>query len=96
MDANPSLIWAAITAHGWHGPGAQRVGFGDDCAVAGRLVDWQDGAPQFMGDALADPLTGVEAALAVCGAQDGGLIDLAMAQIAAGYAARIGGAITGG
>jgi crotonobetainyl-CoA:carnitine CoA-transferase CaiB-like acyl-CoA transferase len=96
LDANPALIWAAITAHGWHWPQAERVGFGDDCAVAGGLVGGPADAPQFLGDALADPLTGVEAALAICGAQDGGLIDLAMARIAAGYADRAGGAITGG
>jgi hypothetical protein len=87
--ANPALIWAAITAHGWTGPGAERVGFGDDCAVAGNLLDWRDGSPRFRGDALADPLTGVEAALAVRGAVRGGLIDLAMAGVAAGYAAAL-------
>lgn len=76
--------WVAITAHGLVGQGAERVGFGDDCAVAGGLVEWRDGAPHFLGDALADPLTGVEAALAVLGGQRG-LIDMAMARIAAGY-----------
>ncbi len=87
--ANPCLVWAAITAHGWHGPQAQRVGFGDDCAVAGELVGWADGIPRFLGDALADPLTGVEAALAVFGATGGGLLDLGMSRIAAGYAAAL-------
>lgn len=77
--------WVAITAHGMTGPGASRVGFGDDCAVAGGLVEWRDGAPHFLGDALADPLTGVEAALAVLGGQRG-TIDATMARVASGYA----------
>jgi len=77
--------WVAITAHGMDGQGANRVGFGDDCAVAGGLIAWSEDKPQFMGDALADPLTGVEAALAVLGGQRG-VIDMAMARIASGYA----------
>ena len=34
----PALIWIAITAHGWQGTDRQRVGFGDDAAVAAGLV----------------------------------------------------------
>lgn len=85
----PHLRWAAITAHGFAGPGAQRVGFGDDCAVAGGLIGWDEGEPRFIGDALADPLTGLEAALAVLARAEPGLIDLPMARIAAAYAGRI-------
>ena len=84
----PHLTWAAITAHGFAGPGALRVGFGDDCAVAGGLLRWQDGEPRFLGDALADPLTGLEAARAVLAGQRG-LIDLAMARVAAAYAEKL-------
>jgi crotonobetainyl-CoA:carnitine CoA-transferase CaiB-like acyl-CoA transferase len=87
LAARPELIWAAVTAHGWAG---NRVGFGDDCAVAGGLVGWEGGAPRFVGDALADPLTGLEGALAVLeriGEGRGGRIDLAMARIAAAYCA---------
>ncbi len=80
----PDLVWVAITAHGFAGDGAVRVGFGDDCAGAGNLVSWHDGAPRFLGDALTDPLTGVEAARAVLAGQ-GGVIDMAMARIAAAY-----------
>lgn len=90
MDAleriNPGLIWLAITGHGFTGNGAQRVGFGDDCAVAGGLVQMIDGRPQFLGDALADPLTGVEGALAVmrrAAASVPGVIDLPLAGVAA-------------
>jgi CoA-transferase family III len=82
----PNLTWVAITAHGFAGAGASRVGFGDDCAVAGGLVDRAGGEPRFLGDALADPLTGLEAARAVLAGQRG-LIDMAMARVAASYAA---------
>ena len=85
----PHLRWAAITAHGFTGAAAQRVGFGDDCAVAGGLLRWQGGLPRFLGDALADPLTGLEAALAVLECAGPGLIDLPMARIAAAYAAQL-------
>lgn len=84
----PHLTWVAITAHGFSGPGAARVGFGDDCAAAGGLVRWEQGEPRFLGDALADPLTGLEAALAVLAGQRG-LIDMAMARVAAAYAERL-------
>jgi len=80
------LTWVAVTAHGFTGPGAARVGFGDDCAAAGGLLDRVGDEPRFAGDALADPLTGLEAALAVLAGQRG-LIDMAMARVAASYAA---------
>lgn len=85
----PHLVWVAITAHGFFGEGATRVGFGDDCAAAGGLVRWDRDQPRFLGDALADPLTGLEAALAVVrqtATGRGGLLDLAMARVAASYA----------
>ena len=85
--ANPALIWVAITGHGWTGKEAGRVAFGDDAAAAGGLVDWVEGGPHFMGDALADPLTGMAAALATIKAMQAGggvLVDAAMAQVAAG------------
>ena len=90
LEQCPDLIWVAITAHGFAGKGAVRVGFGDDCAVAGGLVGWDNGEPRFFGDALADPLTGVEAALAVVrrlASGSRGFIDIAMARVAASYAA---------
>ena len=86
LTNHPGLVWAAVTAHGWK---ADRVGFGDDCASAGGLVRWEADEPNFIGDALADPLTGLEGALAVLARLangQGGRIDLAMAQIAATYA----------
>lgn len=86
LAARPGLIWLAVTAHGWD---ADRVGFGDDCAAAGGLVAWRDDAPHFIGDALADPLTGLEAALAVrqrIARGEGGRLDIALARVAAAYA----------
>lgn len=86
---NPGLLWIAITAHGWSGEAAMRVGFGDDCAAAGGLVRWVDDRPQFIGDALADPLTGMTAAtLTLEALADGrcGLIDVSLARTAATFA----------
>ncbi len=86
---NPTLIWVAVTSHGWHGDAAMRVGFGDDCAAAGGLVTWRDGEPHLMGDALADPLTGMLAArraMEAWAAGQAGLIDAALAPSAAHFA----------
>ncbi|MFI4934236.1 MAG: CoA transferase, partial [Caulobacterales bacterium] len=91
FGANPSLVWVAITGYGWTGPGALRVAFGDDAAAAGGLVRWTSaGAPRFLGDALADPVTGLMAAVGALKGltQDGGvLVDAALARCAAGAAA---------
>lgn len=89
---NPGLLWIAITAHGWRGEAAMRVGFGDDCAAAGGLVGWQDDKPQFLGDALADPLTGVTAAtlaLSALGEGVAGLVDVSLARTSASFAATL-------
>jgi hypothetical protein len=86
---NPDLLWVAITAHGWRGDAAMRVGFGDDCAAAGGLVRWDEDQPRFVGDALADPLTGLTAAtltLEALAAQQGGVIDVSLARTAATFA----------
>jgi crotonobetainyl-CoA:carnitine CoA-transferase CaiB-like acyl-CoA transferase len=78
----PALVWIAITAHGWHGTAGQRVGFGDDVAAAAGLVaTGDDGRPAFMGDAIADPLTGLSAAAAALRARlqgAGGLYDISL------------------
>ncbi len=91
---NPGLIWIAITGHGFVGEGAMRIGFGDDAAAAGGLIGWtRDAQPHFVGDAVADPLTGLVAAIAALDAcRDGGgvLIDAALARTAAGVVSRYG------
>lgn len=65
VAANPGLVWLSITAHGAVGEPAGWVGFGDDCAVAGGLsaeLRAATGTDGFVGDAIADPLTGLFAA----------------------------------
>jgi len=85
-------LWLAITAHGIDGPGANRVGFGDDCAVAGGLVEREeDGSPAFLGDAIADPLTGLRAAATCLRALvrgDAGVLDIALSATAADASSR--------
>jgi CoA-transferase family III len=89
LDENPALTWISITGHGREGPCADWVGFGDDGAVAGGLsqVLWDaSGRAMFCADALADPLTGLHAALAawVGYLQGGGrLLSLALADVVA-------------
>ncbi|WP_299564613.1 CoA transferase [uncultured Mycolicibacterium sp.] len=83
-------IRVRITGHGAAGPAAEWVAFGDDAAVAGGLVAHRGDGPVFCGDAIADPLTGLHAALAVAESvrRGGGeLLELTLAGTAAGYAA---------
>ncbi len=84
--ADGPRVWASVTAHGYHGPGADRVGFGDDAAVAAGLVAGPPDDPCFCADAVADPLTGLATAAAVFEAlADGGRwhLDAALAAVAA-------------
>jgi crotonobetainyl-CoA:carnitine CoA-transferase CaiB-like acyl-CoA transferase len=79
-------IWLRITGH----RDPSRVAFGDDAAVAGGLVAWDSGDPVFAGDAIADPLTGILAAVAAAAAlrSDAScLIEMSLADVAA-YCAR--------
>jgi len=57
-------IWVSITGYGRYGDAANRIAFGDDAAVGAGLFDEVDDKPCFIGDAIADPLTGLTAALA--------------------------------
>jgi len=78
--------WVSITAYGRTGPWSNRVGFGDDVAVAGGMVGWADQGPCFLGDALADPMTGVVAAAlthASLGSGRGHLLDVSMRDVVA-------------
>jgi crotonobetainyl-CoA:carnitine CoA-transferase CaiB-like acyl-CoA transferase len=63
-EAQPR-VWLSITGYGRSGETGQRVGFGDDCAVAGGLVAQTREGPQFLGDAIADPIAGLVAATGV-------------------------------
>jgi crotonobetainyl-CoA:carnitine CoA-transferase CaiB-like acyl-CoA transferase len=83
-------VWLRITGHGADGERANWVAFGDDAAVSGGLVDGTESEPVFCGDAIADPLTGLHAALEIAEALDRGggeLVELSMAAVAATYAA---------
>jgi hypothetical protein len=82
-------VWLRITGHGADGERANWVAFGDDAAVSGGLVGHVDGEPVFCGDAIADPLTGLHAALAVAESLNRGggeLIEVSMAAVTASYA----------
>ncbi|RLT98708.1 MAG: CoA transferase [Ketobacter sp.] len=60
-------VWVSITAHGREGEAAMRVGFGDDAAAAAglsRALYEATGEYGLVGDAIADPLSGIFAALA--------------------------------
>jgi hypothetical protein len=79
-------VWLSITGHGRTEPQRDWVGFGDDAAVAGGLVAWCNDAPCFLGDAIADPLTGIAGATAVLDALAVGgrwMIDCNLAGVAA-------------
>jgi hypothetical protein len=77
-------VWVSITGHGLDG--GDRAAFGDDAAVAGGLVAWDDEEPAFCGDALADPITGLYATIGVLEAlRRGGpwIVDAGLAPCAA-------------
>ena len=86
LDADAAVArgatWVSITAAG---RSSDRIGFGDDLAAAAGLIAYDsDGTPLFVGDALADPLTGVTAAaLAMSAHADGSghLWDLSMSDL---------------
>jgi crotonobetainyl-CoA:carnitine CoA-transferase CaiB-like acyl-CoA transferase len=87
VPARPGRIWLRINGYRDH---PDRSAFGDDAAVAGGLVGAAADGPVFCGDAIADPLSGLEAARAVGESlrRGGGeVIDVSMAQVAARYAA---------
>ncbi|MEY4160054.1 MAG: hypothetical protein RLZZ136_675 [Pseudomonadota bacterium] len=87
ITAKPGSVWISITGHGAYGQAANWIGFGDDCGVAGGLSSAlfeATGAYGFVGDAIADPLTGIFAALAAWQAWSsgkGGRYGLAMSAI---------------
>lgn len=77
LAAFPGLTWVAITAYGWTGPDSNAIGFGDDVAAgAGLLTTARDGTPMFAGDAIADPIAGITAAIGALEAyrQGGGML----------------------
>ena len=82
-------VWVAITGYGQSDRTRNRPAFGDDAAVAGGLVGWDEGTPVFLADAVADPLTGLTAAAAVLAALRSHrrwYVDISMARVAAAFA----------
>jgi crotonobetainyl-CoA:carnitine CoA-transferase CaiB-like acyl-CoA transferase len=79
--ARPGQIWLSITGHGRRGPAGHWVGFGDDAAIAAGAAARLGPGPIFCGDAIADPLTGLHAAVAALAhfrAGRGALLDVSL------------------
>jgi len=77
--------WISITGYGRSGPWAGQPAFGDDAAAAAGLLAWDAMGPVPAGDAIADPLAGVHAAVAGLAALRDGrswLIEVAMREVA--------------
>jgi len=87
LTGRPGRVWVSITGYGRDD---DRIAFGDDAAIAGGLAGSdRHGDPVFLGDALADPVTGLYAAHAVARslARGGGeLLCVSMAACAAAQA----------
>lgn len=85
----PGLVWLSVTGHGATGEAADWTGIGNDCGVAAglsRALADVTGEIGYVGDAIADPLTGITAALAGWRAYKAGKarrIGLSMSAIAA-------------
>lgn len=68
IQSAPGKIWLSITGYGRQGIQGERIGFGDDTAAAAglsRIMYDATGDYQIVGDAIADPLTGIHGALFV-------------------------------
>ena len=83
----PGLAWITITGHGTRGDAGNWIGLGDDCGVAGGLSGAllrATGTLGFVGDAIADPLTGIVAArhaAAMVSRGEGGRVIVAMSGV---------------
>lgn len=83
------LVWLTVTGHGARGKAANWAGIGNDCGVAGglsRALYEATGEIGYLGDAIADPLTGIVGAREVLRALKHGearRIGLSMSAIAA-------------
>jgi crotonobetainyl-CoA:carnitine CoA-transferase CaiB-like acyl-CoA transferase len=95
LAERPGLTWLSITGYGRREPEAGWVAFGDDAAVAAGLAraTGVPVAPLFCGDAVADPLAGLHAAVAALASfrlGGGHLLDLALRDVVAHWLARPG------
>jgi crotonobetainyl-CoA:carnitine CoA-transferase CaiB-like acyl-CoA transferase len=88
IAANPRLTWISLTGYGRSEPQAQWIAYGDDAGVAAglsSLMHQASGRWQICGDAIADPLAGIHAALAAYSGWlrgGGGLVDLSLVGVA--------------
>lgn len=83
VAAGRGRIWLGLTGYGRGEPEGSWIAFGDDAAAAAGLAFCvpREEAPLIVGDAIADPLSGLHAALAVwaCWRQGGGrLLDVSL------------------
>jgi crotonobetainyl-CoA:carnitine CoA-transferase CaiB-like acyl-CoA transferase len=88
--------WLTITGYGWTGPRRDWVAFGDEAAVAAGIDSPPADAPQFCGDAVADPLTGLHAAVAALASLVSGVaahIDVSLFGVCAHIAAALHGPV---
>jgi crotonobetainyl-CoA:carnitine CoA-transferase CaiB-like acyl-CoA transferase len=98
VASRPGRTWLSITGYGRGDPEPGRVAFGDDAAVAAglaRATGRGAGSPLFCGDAIADPLAGLHAALAARASQVAGgghLLDVSLRDVVAHAAAFAGDA----
>jgi crotonobetainyl-CoA:carnitine CoA-transferase CaiB-like acyl-CoA transferase len=86
LESAPGLTWVSITGYGREEPCANWVAFGDDASAAAGVAMATANPPIFCGDALADPLTGIHAALAALAFWQGGggaLLDLSLHNVTA-------------
>lgn len=86
LAEKPGLTWLSITGHGRGEPQENWVAYGDDAAVAAglsHLMHEVTGRQVFCGDAIADPLTGIHAALAAWAGWlgGGGLVSLSLSGV---------------
>jgi len=84
VAARPGMVWVGISGYGRQAPMRDWIAYGDDAGVAAGL-SWIIGDagsdPVFCGDAIADPLAGLHAALLALAAwRDGGgqLLDVSL------------------
>jgi len=86
IKSTPGRVWVSITGYGRGEPESHWVAWGDDAAVAAGAFGGTLDAPVFCGDALADPLTGLHAAVAALAFWQGGqsvLLDLSLREVTA-------------
>ncbi len=89
LASYPGKIWLSITGYGRNAPMREWIAYGDDAGVAAGLswlMGGDVGDPVFCADAIADPLTGLHAALlALAGWRSGGgtLLDIALHDVVA-------------